>query len=93
MLSQVLHEIKNVKEPITLAELSQRLGIERSALEAMLAYWVRKGRLQAGDTPLDAAQQACAGGSCGAACSGPADCAFIAKMPKTFSLSQQDKKQ
>jgi hypothetical protein len=84
MLKRVLHAIESANGPVHVAELSQRLGIERSALEGMITYWVRKGRLQ------DDAQSdlACvpASGHCGSSCSGTATCAFIAKMPKSYSV-------
>ena len=65
-----------------MAELSQRLGIERSALEAMIEYWVRKGRL------FEDEGTACspAGGHCGGSCTGAAECAFVAKMPRSWMV-------
>ena len=45
MLSQILEEFEKAKGPLDLNELSQRLGVERSALEGMLQLLVRKGRL------------------------------------------------
>ena len=82
MLNQVLFEIKNAQGPITIRELSRKLKIEPQALEGMLQFWVRKGRIRNDDA------EACDNetGSCGTACSGTLECAFIAKMPKTYSL-------
>ena len=50
MLSSIFKEFQEARSPLTLAELSQRLGIERSALEGMLQFLVRKGKIrQVGD--------------------------------------------
>jgi hypothetical protein len=84
MLNQVLQEITNAKEPISLPVLSSRLGIERGALEGMLDYWVRKGRLKDDDAIPEGAHSA---GSCGPSCGGADSCSFVAKIPKSYSLS------
>ncbi len=86
MLKRVLQEVEATNGPIHTAELSRRLGIERGALEGMIAYWVRKGRLLDGEE----AGQVCspAAGHCGTTCSGVANCVFIAKMPKSYSLPE-----
>ncbi len=86
MLSQILHEITSAREPVSLSVLSHKLGIERSALEGMLAYWVRKGRLRNDDKPVEAADAACTSGSCGSFCPSVSGCPFIAKMPRTYSV-------
>jgi hypothetical protein len=85
VLKQVLDAIETATGPVHVGELSQRLGVERSALEGMIAYWVRKGRL----LDSDAAGTACVPtiGHCGASCTGVMDCVFIAKMPKSYSVS------
>ena len=84
MLKQVLREIETAKGPVHVAELSQRLSIERNALEGMIDYWVRKGRLFNDD------EAACApaNGHCFNSCTGAANCAFVAKMPKSYSLTK-----
>jgi hypothetical protein len=92
MLNQVLQEISNTREPVSLPVLSHKLGIERSALEGMLTYWVRKGRLQVGDGDSDtgSSEAVCASGSCGSSCPGVSGCPFIAKMPKTYAIVAQE---
>ena len=87
MLSQVLHEIKSARGPITIRELSKKLEIDPHALEGMLQFWVRKGRIQNDD---EAASCDGAKGGCGTSCSGMANCTFIAKMPKTYSIPIED---
>ena len=46
MLSRILKEFEGAEGPLDLNELSRRLGVERSALDGMLEYLVRKGRLR-----------------------------------------------
>jgi len=68
-----------------LNDLGRKLGVEQSALEGMIDYWVRKGRLQ-DDEAVNAA--ICNSGACssGVSCPGPQGCPFVVKMPRTFSL-------
>lgn len=86
MLNQILHEIENTRGTINISDLSRKLGIERSALDGMMAFWVRKGRLRDDDADLAAAMPTCASTSCGGSCIGMAACPFVAKMPKTYSI-------
>lgn len=88
MLNQVLHEITNASEPLSLTVISSRLGVERGALEGMLDYWVRKGRLKDDDALPVGAHSA---GSCGPSCGGANSCSFVAKMPKSYSLPSKAK--
>jgi predicted transcriptional regulator len=46
MLSRILKEFERAAGPMDLNELSQSLGIERSALEGMLGLLVRQGKLR-----------------------------------------------
>ena len=92
MLNQVLYEIKQSKESTSLSVLGRKLGIEQGALEGMLMYWVCKGRLKVDDDQVEKKDEKdCSmGGSC-SACSGAATCPFIARVPKTYSLSVVDR--
>ena len=64
MLQQVLDEIKASQGVLNLNELTQKLGIERSALAGMIQFLVQTGRLldeeAAGLSPDDV----CAGKTC-----------------------------
>ena len=84
MLNRVLHEIENAQGTMTVRELSRKLAIEANALEGMLQFWVRKGRIQDDDAVASHED------NCGATCSGLAECAFVAKMPRSFSLPTED---
>ena len=46
MLARIISEFKQARGPQDLNELSQRLGVERSALEGMLELLVRQGKLR-----------------------------------------------
>ena len=89
MLNQVLHEIKSTQGVLSLSDLSRKLAIERSALDGMIQFWVQKGCLIDDNAAEIAAGEVCATGSCGGSCAGPANCAFVAKMPKTYSIPAQ----
>ncbi len=45
MLERIVEEVKNNPGPLTVKELARRLDIEEGALEGMLEYLERKGRL------------------------------------------------
>jgi hypothetical protein len=93
VLHQVLQEIEDAQGSINLNELSRKLSIERSALEGMIEYWVRKGRLKNDEQEQEQIFAACQpGGNCssGGGCPGPQGCPFIMKMPRTYSLALYD---
>ncbi|NTV64592.1 MAG: hypothetical protein HGA65_13815 [Oscillochloris sp.] len=80
MLHQVLQAFEQVQGPISLDELSRELGIERGALEGMIDFWVRKGRLKLSGS-------GCASASIGCSCSShPGGCAFDTAGPRTITL-------
>jgi len=89
MLTQVLLEIKSAQNSLNLSELSHKLDIDRSALDGMIQFWVRKGRLRDDDAELAAVMSTCSPSSCGGSCAGMAVCPFVAKMPKTYSIPDQ----
>ena len=89
MLIQVLREIKTSQGMLNLDDLSRKLGVERSALQGMIDYWVRKGRLQ-DDQEKATTTDMCIPMSCAGSCTGPRNCSFKMKMPKTYSISWQN---
>ena len=88
MLREVLQAIEAADGPVHVGALSRQLHIEHSALEGMIDYWVRKGRLQA----LHVKEQLCAPAAthCGGGCTGTAACTFIARMPKSYTLQMTE---
>lgn len=84
MLYQVLEAIEQANGPVSLDELSRRLKIEAGALEGMIAFWVRKGRLK------DTAVAGCGGSGRGCTCSAhPTGCVFSHAGPRVITLLDQ----
>jgi len=89
MLSEILQAVASAKGPLSLRRLSKQLGVEPSALEGMILYWVRKGRIRIeAESPQTAT--ACASGHCGLSCPGPTRCPFFIQLPDMVSLSVID---
>jgi len=84
MLKQVLHEIEQARSSISISELSHRLGVEADALEGMIQFWVRKGRLKVDNDVNGGANCSCGTGANN--CAPVSDCIFIAKMPKSYTI-------
>jgi hypothetical protein len=89
MLREVLRLIETTDGPITVVELSRRLDVAPGALEGMLEYWARKGRLTVDGGSAAACSGSCMGGAshCGS-CAGASNCPFIARLPRRYSLVQ-----
>lgn len=83
MLYRVLQEIESSRGPVSLNDLSRRLGLERSALQGMIAYWVRKGRLI--DDYAAALESGCGRQDCAASCPAAHSCPQIEKLPRSLS--------
>lgn len=89
MLYRILQEIESAKGSVNLNELSHKLGVERGALEGMIQFWVRKGRLRDDSQPAEIPLSSCTSGGCGSSCSGPQGCPFVMQLPKTYTLRRQ----
>ncbi len=87
MINQVLQEMKMCKEPFSVRALSEKLNIEQSALEGVLLYWVRKGRLQESSNHEVNKEAGTVCVNCKKTCPGADQCSFVAKMPKMYSVS------
>ena len=85
MLSQVLREIKTTKGPITVQQLSRKMGVEPDAMEGMIQFLVRKNLLQDDETVKNCNSDS---GACTSSSCDTSSCVFIAKMPKTYSIPQ-----
>ena len=83
MLKRILHEFESAPNGISINELGRRMGVERGALEGMIDYLVRKGRLQ--DDRAATAVAMCQSGGC-ASCPGSRECPFAVEMPRAFSI-------
>jgi hypothetical protein len=88
VLRQVLAELEAASGPVNINELSRKLGIDRSALEGMIQFWVRKGRLKSGAQAAAELSEQCTTGSCGCACGGPVECPYVIKVPQSYTLNR-----
>jgi hypothetical protein len=89
MLCELLQLIETARGPITVAELSRRLSVGPGALEGMLEFWARKGRLVVEGGTAAACSGSCMAGAshCGG-CSGAAGCPFMARLPRSYVMAQ-----
>ncbi|HEY83927.1 MAG TPA: hypothetical protein G4N96_02260 [Chloroflexi bacterium] len=93
MLHQVLNEFKSAQGALNLSDLARKLKVEQSALDGMIQFWVRKGRIedsQLANSPAlsavkGAAPSACSGLSCAGSCPGPQGCPYVMEMPRILS--------
>ena len=85
MLQLILQEIESAGGTVNLTDLSRKMDVDPGALEGMLDFWVRKGRLrrshQGSGGEFCSTRLACAG-----SCGGAEGCPFVMRMPHTFSL-------
>lgn len=86
MLHQVLNAIEIAEGPILLCDLARQLDIEAAIVADMIAFWVRKGRLQDDDAVLGDALSCSTHQNGGGDHCGPSGCPFIVKTPQTFSV-------
>ena len=89
MLNRLLHEFEIAAGPLNLNDLARRLNVERGALEGMIEFWVRKGRISDSQISAKVAPPQCSGLSCAASCSGAETCPFVAKLPRQFTLNKK----
>jgi hypothetical protein len=90
VLKQLLQEIESSQGPLSLDDLSRKLGVERSALEGMIAFWVRKGRLK--EDYAAALQGMCPGAECDLTCPEAERCWLLTNLPRSFSLPTKPEK-
>jgi len=86
MLNQLLDELRNADGPRTLADLSDTLDVEPSALKGMILYLAQKGRLRDDHAAQAGIMAACDPSQCWHACPGPDKCPFVVQTPPTYSL-------
>lgn len=86
MINQILQEIKNSNEPFSITAFSEKLDIDQAALEGILTYCVKKGRLLVNGLDNNTQSAICASGGCGSSCPGIDNCSFVAKIPKVYTV-------
>ena len=86
MLQIVLERFENAGGPVDLNQLARELHIDRSALEGMVQFWVRKGRIVDEVTRYNGADVMCSGGAChGCGVSGSCDIEPLTPAGQNFS--------
>jgi hypothetical protein len=85
VLRQLLRELESSKGPVSLNELSRTLGVEPSALEGMITYLVRKGRLK--EVWSVEMRDMCADSDCDTECPGAASCPFVCRRPHSLTVT------
>jgi hypothetical protein len=75
-LRDVLRAFEQAQGPISLDDLSRQLGVDRGTLEAMLDFWVRKGRLRRANPSQS--PDGCT------ACSAASGCPFVVSRGSAF---------
>ncbi len=82
LLKQVLTTLEEAQGPVSLAALSQQLEVEPSALEGMIDFWVRKGRLRLVGATM------CSSAGCGAcpAEGSPLHCPALLVVPRRYEV-------
>jgi hypothetical protein len=90
MLQKVLNEVKRAGGTVNLNELALKLNVERSALDGMIQFWIRKGRIRDDDLAESQPFEACQTNGCAGNCPGPKGCPFVMTPPRTFSIKLVD---
>lgn len=76
-LGAVLDIFETTKRPLSLREIAVKLDMPQSMLEAMIGFWVQKGKLREVNQP-----SIC--NTCGSA----SGCPFITDLPKQYALAK-----
>ncbi len=90
MLRKVLQAFEEADGPVKLADLSRELGVEPGALEGMVDFWVRKGRIQA--SGQGSGLFACTTTDCGT-CGDVNSCPLVARLPQMYAIAQDSPQQ
>lgn len=90
MLTELLQMLQTSDQALTVSDLSRRMQVEPAVLEDLIAFWVRKGRISDGVTHQNLAS-VCTGGSACTTCGGAQTCAFVARVPKSYALTNRNR--
>jgi len=81
IMFQVLDKIRNAESTMDIDQLAKSLNMEKGALEGVLEFWVRKGKItRVNDT-------FCAGGNCNTCGS---SCPFAGHLPEGLVIYQPE---
>lgn len=87
MLKEILAEFDRVDAPLDLNELSDRLNIQKSALQGMITTLVNQGKLNKDATAGPSQGKSTCSGHC-MGCAAASNCPFIGKMPVSYSKTK-----
>jgi len=85
MLKEIINTLKTAKIPLSLDGLSQRLDINKRALEGMLDTLIQKGLIIKDPSPMACGDFRCGEIAC-AGCASSSHYLFAGKVPKTYTL-------
>jgi len=74
-LSRVLAIFEGSREAFSFKDISRELNISQSQVEALLEYWIHRGKIRSTNDLTE----------CNS-CSATGQCPFIAEMPRTYEL-------
>jgi hypothetical protein len=90
VLQRVLDEVERCGGAISVGQISERLGMDRSATEGILDELVRMGRLEREDEAASCPRVEPSGGSaCGQGCARADGCPLIVRLPPTLSVHRR----
>jgi len=85
-LYAVLDAIKNAGGPVSLSRLGHELNIEPDALQGMIDFWVRKGRLRVQGALPGSATGCTLAGCASCPVEGPESCPVLLHMPRRYEF-------
>lgn len=85
MLKEIINILRTEKTPISLDGLSQRLDIEKRALEGMLTTLIQKGLINKDKPTMRTENFQCGGFACNS-CAASSHCPFTGREPLTYYI-------
>ncbi len=88
MLREIINILRTEDAPLSVDILSQRLDVDKSAVEGMLAMLQKKGMIKMDDMG-ETNGSGCQGFSC-SGCATAQGCPFVGKMPRRYTLEDSN---
>lgn len=80
-LRQVLAVFETAQQPLSMPQLARALDVSSAQLDAMIQFWVRKGKIRISGSVTD----------CGT-CAKHGSCPFVLTLPRTYELVTEDER-
>ena len=77
-LRQVLTIFETAEQPRSLPQIARDLGVSPTHLEAMIQFWVRRGKIRISGSVTDCS-----------ACGKNGTCPFVLALPRTYELVRE----